>query len=682
MSLTKTDARKRIAALRREIEGHNYAYYVLDEPTIPDAEWDRLLRELGELEAAFPELITSTSPTQRVGSEPAREFVAVAHDEPMLSLGNAFSAEELREFDRRIRDRLKRAGIEPHGDLAYAAEPKLDGAAVNLRYVDGQLELAATRGDGITGEDITHNVRTIQSIPLVLLGRSWPQRLEVRGEVYMPKAGFRDYNDRAKARGEKVFINPRNAAAGTLRQLDPKLTASRPLEAFFYGIGGVSEGWKPPPTQTGLLEQLRQWGLRVSPESRSVEGVDGCQEYYEAILAQRSELPYEIDGVVYKVEARSYQIELGAVSRAPRWAIAHKFPAQEELTQVRAIEFQVGRTGALTPVARLEPVFVGGVTVSNATLHNMDELERKDVRVGDTVVLRRAGDVIPEVVSVVAERRPKGTRRPQLPKRCPVCDSDVERVEGEAVARCVGGLVCAAQRKESLKHFASRRAMDIEGLGEKIIEQLIGLGLVNDPSDLFKLDAETLSNLERMGQKSAQNLVAAIERSKKSSLSRFLYSLGIREVGEATAQSLAAHFGDLALIRTADEASLVEVPDVGPIVASRIRDFFGETNNQEVVDRLLSAGVSWPKEPSTRPDHSGPFAGKTVVITGTLENMTRDEAKARLRELGAKVTNSLSSKTDFLLVGANPGSKLAKAEELGVEIIHSLKGHENDHEPS
>lgn len=678
MALTKAGARQRVAALRREIEGHNYAYYVLDQPAIPDAEWDRLLRELAELEAAFPELITPTSPTQRVGSKPASEFASVPHDEPMLSLGNAFSLEELTEFDRRIRDRLKRSGIEPQGSLAYAAEPKLDGAAVNLRYVNGELELAATRGDGITGEDITHNIRTIQSIPLALLGHSWPARLEIRGEVYMPKEGFRSYNDRAKTRGEKVFINPRNAAAGTLRQLDPKLTASRPLEAFFYAIGGVSDGWELPGTQTALLQQLREWGLRVSPESRSVEGIEGCQTYYEAILARRDDLPYEIDGVVYKVESRSYQVELGAVSRAPRWAIAHKFPAQEELTQVRAIEFQVGRTGALTPVARLEPVFVGGVTVSNATLHNMDELERKDVRVGDTVVVRRAGDVIPEVVSVVAERRPKGARRPALPKRCPVCKSDVERVDGEAVARCVGGLVCAAQRKESLKHFASRRAMDIEGLGEKLIEQLIEQGLVNDPSDLFNLNAESLAELERMGEKSAQNLVVAIERSKNASLSRFLFSLGIREVGEATAQSLAAHFGDLGPIRAADEAALVEVPDVGPIVASRIQDFFAETNNQKVVDRLLAAGVTWPKETRRQPNPSGPFAGKTVVITGTLEDMTRDEAKSRLQELGAKVTNSLSSKTDFLLVGANPGSKLAKAEKLGVEVIRSLTGRRDD----
>lgn len=668
MSQTKADARKRIEVLRREIESHNYAYYVLDEPTIPDAEWDRLLRELVDLESKYPDLVTVASPTQRVGSEPAREFVSVTHDEPMLSLGNAFSLEELQEFDRRIRDRLKRSGIDVDGPIAYAAEPKLDGAAVNLRYAEGKLVLAATRGDGITGEDITHNVRTIQSIPLTLRGRGWPARLEIRGEVYMPKAGFREYNERAKRHGEKVFINPRNAAAGTLRQLDPKLTASRPLEAFFYALGGVAEGWSLPPTQTELLQQLRDWGLRVSPQSQSVEGVEGCQRYYESILANREELPYEIDGVVYKIEARRHQLELGSVSRAPRWAIAHKFPAQEELTQVRAIEFQVGRTGALTPVARLEPVFVGGVTVSNATLHNMDELERKDVRVGDTVVVRRAGDVIPEVVSVIVERRQKGARRPRLPKRCPVCKSDVERIEGEAVARCVGGLVCEAQRKESLKHFASRRALDIEGLGEKLIEQLIAQKLVSNPSDLFRLDVETLTSLERMGEKSARNLVSAISKSKQTSLARFLFALGIREVGEATAQALASHFGDLAPIRAADESTLIDVPDVGPIVASHIRDFFAEPKNLKVVDELLAVGVTWPSESPLTVSEDGPLVGKTVVITGTLENMTRDEAKAELQRLGAKVTSSLSSKTDFLLAGANPGSKLAKAEKLGVEV--------------
>ena len=666
---------KEVQKLRREIEDHNYAYHVLDQPTIPDAEYDRLFRRLQEIEAEHPELVAPESPTQRVGAAPIAEFGEIQHRIPMLSLENAFDESELEAFDKRVRARLAAAGIESDS-VQYVAEPKLDGAAVTICYRNGVMDFAATRGDGTTGEDITHNVRTIESIPLKLRGKAVPRILEVRGEVYMPKAGFEAYNERAAAEGGKTFVNPRNAAAGSLRQLDPKLTASRPLDAFFYGLG-ETEGWDIPPTHAEVLKALPELGLRTSPDWQLVDGILGCLAYFSSIGAKRAELPYEIDGVVYKVNNLEWQQQLGFVSRAPRWAIAHKFPAQEKLTVVENVEFQVGRTGALTPVARLEPVFVGGVTVSNVTLHNIDDLHRKDVRIGDTVVVRRAGDVIPEIVQVVEARRPAKTRIVRLPKKCPVCRSDVLRVEGEAIARCVGGLFCAAQRKESLRHFASRKAMDINGLGSKLISQLVDADLVRTPADLYMLDADKLGQLERMGDKSIQNLLDALEKSKRTTLARFLYALGIREVGETTAAALAQHFGNLEQLRQASEEDLIEVPDVGPIVAAHIRAFFQEPHNDQVVDQLLHHGIRWPTE-EKRARKSSPFYGKTVVITGTLSSMTRDEAKSLLISLGAKVTGSVSKKTDFVIVGSNPGSKAAKASRLGIaqigedEILPSL----------
>jgi len=584
----------------------------------------------------------------------------------MLSLDNAFSEDELRDFHRRVVDRLE---LEDGGEhLRYAAEPKLDGAAVSLLYVGGILQQGATRGDGTRGEDITHNVRTIDAVPLKLIGNDYPGTLEVRGEVFMPKAGFEAYNERARETGEKTFVNPRNAAAGSLRQLDPKLTAERPLDIYIYSVG-IVEGRELPDSHNEVLDQLQEWGLKTCPERSVVEGIDGCLGYYTGLAARRDSLSYEIDGVVYKVNSRAEQRELGFVSRAPRWAIAHKFPAQEELTVLKGVEFQVGRTGALTPVARLEPVFVGGVTVSNATLHNMDEVNRKDVRIGDTVIVRRAGDVIPEVVSVIKDRRPKGARKVKLPSKCPICDSAVAREEGEAVARCTGGLYCSAQRVESLKHFVSRRAMDIDGLGAKLIEQLVGIDRVKTPAGLFELNAEELASLERMGEKSARNLIDAIEKSKETTLARFLYSLGIREVGEATAANLAAHFGGLDAIMAASEEELLSVADVGPIVASRIRAFFDEAHNREVISRLRDAGVHWTESEARAAPQDGPLAGKTFVLTGTLAAMTRDEAKDRIQALGGKVTGSVSKKTDYLVFGDKAGSKLSKAQQLGVETL-------------
>jgi len=658
----------RVEQLREEIDQHNYRYYVLDDPSIPDVEYDRLMRELQALEERYPQLVTAQSPTQRVGAQPQGEFREVRHSEPMLSLGNAFSEDELRAFGKRIVDRLRAAGVEAAEDMAFMAEPKLDGTAISVRYEQGRLVLAATRGDGTQGEDVTHNVRTIKAVPLRLTGDDIPPVLEVRGEVFMPKAGFEKYNREAAERGDKVFVNPRNAAAGSLRQLDPRLTAKRPLDIFFYGLGAV-EGWTVPSHQSEMLNTLRRWGLRLCPDAECVSGIEGCLDYYRRLGDRRAALPYDIDGVVYKVDDREHQRLLGAVSRAPRWAIAHKFPAQEEMTVVRGIEFQVGRTGALTPVARLEPVFVGGVTVSNATLHNIDELRRKDVRVGDTVIVRRAGDVIPEVMQVITERRPADAQVIELPANCPVCGSDVVRPEGEAVARCVGGLYCAAQRKEALRHFASRKAMDIVGLGTKLIDQLVDQNLVHTPADLFSLSQESLESLERMGAKSAEKLLESLQTSKQTTLAKFLFSLGIREVGEATAGSLAMHFGDLEKIASADDEALQEVPDVGPVVAAHIRAFFAEDHNREVIDALLASGISWPQPPRPPEPASTPLGGKTFVITGTLENMTREEASTRLVALGAKVTGSVSKSTDFLVAGAKAGSKLAKAESLGVAVL-------------
>jgi DNA ligase (NAD+) len=657
-----SSVQQQIQALRDQINHHNYRYYVLDEPEVPDAEYDRLLRELEALEAKHPELITMDSPTQRVGAEPLKAFGEVRHAVPMLSLGNCFSDEELHAFIKRITDRLGDDAV-----IEFNAEPKLDGLAVSLRYEEGVLVQAATRGDGASGEDITQNIRTIQSIPLRLMGDDVPPVLEVRGEVYMPKQGFEAMNRRQAELGEKTFVNPRNAAAGSLRQLDPQITAQRPLEMYCYGWGEIV-GWSLPARHSEVLEQIRRWGLRVCPEIQVVQGGEGCLDYYHYIGARRDALPYEIDGVVYKVNKLDLQDELGFVARAPRWAIAHKFPAQEEMTRLLDVEFQVGRTGALTPVARLEPVFVGGVTVSNATLHNMDEIERKDIHVGDSVIVRRAGDVIPEVVSAVVSRRPEDASRIVLPMVCPVCGSEVIRPEGEAVARCTGGLYCAAQRKEAIKHFASRKAMDIEGLGDKLVDQLVEAGLVDHVDDLFRLTVEQLAGLERMGEKSAQNLVDALNKSKDTSLERFIFALGIREVGEATALSLVQWFGDLDKLEQADIEALQEVPDVGPIVAAHIQAFFQQEHNREIIDKLIRAGVHW-EEAEVLAEGDQPLAGMTFVLTGTLSQFTRDDAKKRLQAMGAKVSGSVSKKTTAVIAGEKAGSKLSKAESQGVPVM-------------
>jgi DNA ligase (NAD+) len=661
--------RKKLESLRDQVRHHNYRYHVLDDPEIPDAEYDRLMRQLQKLERDYPDQVTTDSPTQRIGAEPMSAFRTVRHRVRMLSLDNAFSADELRDFHRRVTTRLE---LDTDASVQYAAEPKLDGAAVSLIYQNGILVRGATRGDGTTGEDVTHNVRTIESVPLRLIGRKYPTLLEVRGEVFMPKSGFEAYNEKARAAGEKTFVNPRNAAAGSLRQLDPKLTAQRPLDIYVYYVG-EADGVALPPCHSEILNQLQEWGLKTCPERQVVHGVEGCLEYYDAIGAMRNALPYEIDGVVYKVDHLAMQRELGYVSRAPRWAVAHKFPAQEELTTVRGIEFQVGRTGALTPVARLAPVFVGGVTVSNATLHNIDELRRKDVRVGDTVVVRRAGDVIPEVASVVMQRRPDGTRRTNLPKKCPVCASTVNRELGEAVARCSGGLYCSAQRIEALKHFVSRKAMDVDGLGGRMIEQLVSIDRIRSPAEIYGLQQEELAKMDRMGEKSAANLIAAIEGSKSTTLSRFLFALGIREVGEATAANLATHFGNLTAIESASQEDLEKVTDVGPVVASRIRAFFAEPHNLDVIRNLEKSGVHWvDSEPEEAP-REGALSGKTFVLTGSLTNMTRDEAKRLIQKFGGKVTGSVSKKTNFVIYGESPGSKLAKAQSLDVATLNEAE---------
>lgn len=653
----------RVEVLRSELDYHNRQYYVFDAPVIPDVEYDRLLRELQTLEAQYPDLITPDSPTQRVGDKPLDGFEEVAHKLPMLSLDNAFDEEELTDFDRRIRERLKLSAEEP---IRYQAEPKLDGLALNLRYEKGRLIQGATRGDGTRGENVTSNVRTINAIPLKLSGEGWPDVLEVRGEVFMPRKGFEALNQRARDAGEKTFVNPRNAAAGSLRQLDPRLTAKRPLSFFAYGLGEISSG-QIAESQSASMDRLRDWGLPVSPVSKIVTDVAACIRYYQGISTQRDDLPYDIDGVVFKVDQLKLQQKLGAVSRAPRWAIAYKFPAQEMLTCVESIEFQVGRTGAVTPVARLKPVFVGGVTVSNATLHNMEEVARKDVRQGDTVIVRRAGDVIPEVVSVVNPERDDRPEAVSLPEHCPICGSDIDKPEGEAVARCSGGLYCPAQRKEALKHFASRKAMDIEGLGDKLVEQLVEQHLVDSPADLFTLSLEQLSGLERMAEKSAQNLLDALDKSKQTTLSRFLYALGIREVGEATARSLASQFGTLEAIQKADEEQLQQTSDVGPVVAKHILAFFRQDHNQDVIAALLDRGMQWPEVERVSEDQL-PLLGKTIVITGTLSR-SRDEIKTELEAMGAKITGSVSKKTDYVIAGEAAGSKRSKAEKLDIPIL-------------
>ncbi|QXO16651.1 NAD-dependent DNA ligase LigA [Vibrio ostreae] len=653
---------QRLQELKEILHDHAIRYYVEDAPTIPDAEYDRLMRELLDIEAEHPDWITPDSPSQRVGGAPLSGFEPVTHDIPMLSLDNAFDDGELDSFYRRMSDRVPAAK-----SARFCCEPKLDGLAVSLLYVDGVLVRAATRGDGATGENITENVRTIKSIPLRLSGSGWPTRIEVRGEVFMPKAGFDKMNAAALKKGEKVFVNPRNAAAGSLRQLDSRITAKRPLAFYAYSVG-VIEGGELVGSHYERFLQLKGWGLPMSPETKRVDSLEEVKAYYQDIMTRRADLAYEIDGVVIKVDAIDLQERLGFVARAPRWAIAYKFPAQEEMTLLNDVEFQVGRTGAITPVAKLEPVFVGGVTVSNATLHNADEIERLGVKVGDTVIIRRAGDVIPQIVSVVNEMRPDSARDIVFPTQCPVCQSDIERVEGEAVARCSGGLVCQAQRKEALKHFVSRKAMDVDGLGDKVIEQLVDKEMVTTPADLFRLRAGELTILERMGPKSAQNIVNALQAAKQTTLPRFLYALGIREVGEATAMNLAHHFYNLDAIMQAPVEALIEVQDVGMIVASHVHAFFTQERNQNVVRDLIDLGITWPDIEAKSEDTPQPLAGKVVVLTGTLSQLSRSDAKAALQALGAKVTGSVSKKTDILFAGEAAGSKLAKAQELGIEV--------------
>lgn len=651
----------RIFELRDSINEHNYRYHVLDDPTIPDAEYDRLVRELQSLEQLYPELITPDSPTQRVGATPLTTFPEVNHKVPMLSLDNAFSEEEAFAFDKRIKDRL-----DFDEEIIYCCEPKLDGLAISLLYENGKLIQGATRGDGTTGENITQNVRTIKSIPLTLRGNHFPRLIEIRGEVYMPKLGFAELNEQAKKQGEKIFANPRNAAAGSLRQLDPRITASRPLAMFCYGVGYV-EGGKMPLTHSLVIKQLAEWGCRISPETKVVKGIKQCLAFHESIAKKRNQLPYEIDGVVYKVDDFSLQAKLGFVSRAPRWALAHKFPAHEEITEIIDVEFQVGRTGILTPVARLKPVSVSGVTVSNATLHNMDEIARKDIHIGDYVIVRRAGDVIPEVAQVILGKRSHHVKKIILPKHCPVCGSLVEREEGEAAARCSGPLICRAQIEEGIKHFASRRAMDINGLGDKIVEQLVAVGLIKSVADLYDLTPQQLIDLERMAEKSATKLCEAIEKSKFTTLPRFIFALGIRDVGETTARVLAQHFADLNKIQSATEEELQFVTDIGPIVSKHIVEFFMQPQHKKLIQRLLAAGIYWPKIETDI--HKKPLMGKTFVLTGTLTTLTREEASEKLIQLGAKVTNSVTKATSYVIVGESPGSKYEKAKELNIVIF-------------
>ncbi|WP_395755865.1 NAD-dependent DNA ligase LigA [Edwardsiella ictaluri] len=658
---------QQLEQLRDALRHHEYQYYVLDDPQITDAEYDRLMMQLKQLEAVHPALVTVDSPSQRVGGAPLAAFGQVHHEVPMLSLDNVFDEESYQAFDKRLHERLK--SDEP---LTFCCEPKLDGLAVSLLYEQGVLVRAATRGDGTTGEDITSNVKTIRAIPLRLQGEAIPARIEVRGEVFMPQDGFEAMNEEARRRGAKIFANPRNAAAGSLRQLDPRITAQRPLTFYCYGTGQL-EGGALPDSHYQCLQRFKSWGLPVSERVRLCCGSAEVLAYYRQIGQARPTLGFDIDGVVIKVDDIAIQERLGFVARAPRWATAFKFPAQEQMTRLNGVEFQVGRTGAITPVARLEPVLVAGVTVSNATLHNADEIERLDLRIGDTVIVRRAGDVIPQVVGVVEAMRPRDAHEIGFPTHCPVCGSEVERTEGEAVARCSGGLICAAQRKESLKHFVSRRAMDVEGMGDKVIEQLVDKEYVATPADLYRLSAGKLTGLERMGPKSATRLIAALDRSRETTLARFLFALGIREVGEATAANLASHFGSLQALRAADLESLKRVPEVGEVVASHIVHFLSEEHNRQVIDELISdeVGIRWPEgaPAQSAPAVDSPFAGKTVVLTGSLSVLSRDEAKDRLTALGARVSGSVSKKTDLVIAGDAAGSKLAKANILGIEVI-------------
>jgi DNA ligase (NAD+) len=658
-----SDLQTRIDTLRHTLNQHSYQYYVLDNPSIPDADYDALYRELQALEQQHPELIAADSPTQRVGAAPLDKFGQVTHQIAMLSLDNAFEAADFQAFYQRMADRL-----DQQVEFSFCAEPKLDGLAVSIRYEDGVLVQAATRGDGYTGEDITSNIKTIRAIPLKLQG-DYPPVLEVRGEVFMPLDGFEKMNDKARLAGDKIFANPRNAAAGSLRQLDPRITANRPLSFYAYAVGAVTDPalLLSSNSHYARLQQLKSWGLPVCPEIRLVAGAEAALAYHANILQRRASLAYEIDGVVLKVDDLLQQQNLGFVSRAPRWAIAFKFPAQEKTTRLLDVEFQVGRTGSVTPVARLEPVSVGGVTVSNATLHNQDEINRLGIKIGDSVIIRRAGDVIPQVVAVVLAERPQDARDILFPTACPVCGSATERVEGEAVTRCTGGLFCGAQRKEALKHFVARKAMDIEGLGDKLIEQLVDEQLVQSPVDIYRLDMPALVGLERMGEKSAMKLLASIEQSKQSTLPRFIYALGIREVGEATALNLAQHFRSLDALRAASLEQLLEVADVGSVVAGQILHFLAEPHNQTVIDGLIAVGVQWP-DIAEKAQTAQPLAGQTLVLTGTLIAMGRDEAKEKLQQLGAKVAGSVSAKTSAVIAGDNAGSKLAKAEELGVAV--------------
>ena len=662
--MNKESSQQKINALRELIRQYDYHYYVLDDPLVPDAEYDRCFKELQQLEQQFPQLITSDSPTQRVGGLASETFEPFTHRLPMLSLNNVFADEELEAFMKRVADRLER----PESELVLTCEPKLDGLAVNLVYEKGVLMGAATRGDGEVGETITANIKTIPSVPLHLLPESPPDFLEVRGEVYMPKAGFIAMNDLAREKDEKIFANPRNAAAGSLRQLNPEITAKRPLAMYCYGIG-VCEGAQLPTSHFEQLAWLKRLGFRISPENKRVQGMQGCLEYYHDIQRRRDDLPYEIDGVVYKVDSIALQQQLGFVARAPRFAVAHKYPAREELTQVLAVDFQVGRTGAITPVARLKPVLVSGVTVSNATLHNMDEIQRKDVRIGDTVVIRRAGDVIPEVVSVLIDKRPANAMVIELPTTCPVCGAEVIREQHEAVARCIGGLFCPAQLKRMIWHFASRRAMAIDGLGEVLIEQLVDHGLIEDVADLYALNLEKLSSLPHMGNKSAQNLLDAIEQSKKTTFKRFIYALGIREIGEVSAGILASEFNTINALRVASSEQLTALHDIGPVGSYHVIHFFAQAHNELVIDKLLERGVHWPIAEKKVLDIAHPFYGKILVLTGTMAVMGRDEAKARLEALGAKVTGSVSAKTDYVIAGESAGSKYDKAMQLGVPIL-------------
>ena len=657
--------------LKDELNQHNHSYYVLDDPSVPDSEYDRQMRQLQDIESQYPSLRTSDSPSQRVGGEALSAFTQVHHDVAMLSLDNAFSQAELEDFDRRVKDRLNYAALTQPPEIDYACEPKLDGVAVSLLYRDGLLERGATRGDGTVGEDITANVRTINSIPLKLVGDHIPSLLEVRGEIYLPRAGFESLNAKAIAAGEKAFVNPRNAAAGSLRQLDSKITASRPLEMCAYSVGQFVAETRPD-SHLSMLQTLASWGFKINEHMQVVSGIAACEDYYQILAERRDGLAYDIDGIVYKVNDLRLQERLGFVAKAPRWAIARKFPAQEEMTQLLDVEFQVGRTGAVTPVARLEPVFVGGVTVSNATLHNGDEIQRLGICIGDTVIIRRAGDVIPQVAKVVLDRRPANARPIVFPERCPVCDSAVVRAEGEAVARCSGGLFCGAQIKQAIKHFASRKAMDIDGLGDKLVDLLVDREVIFSVADLYDLKTEQLQGLERLAEKSAANLVAAIEASKATSLAKFFYSLGIREVGETTGQTLANNFGSLEAVIAADTEALLEVDDIGPIVAGHIMDFFRNPDNLSIIQALRDAGVSWP-DIDQNAQASQPLKGQTWVLTGGMDIMSRAEAKDRLQELGAKVAGSVSAKTAQVVAGPGAGSKLTKAQSLDIPVMNEAE---------